>query len=67
MKPELMDVYFLKMELWMSRLNNIRKIKTAPWDNDKLDAVLGGLQNNKSMDPNGMVNQLFKLGVLEQT
>ena len=56
MKPELMDVYFLKMELWMSRLNNIRKIKTAPWDNDKLDAVLGGLQNNKSMDPNGMVN-----------
>ena len=56
MKPELMDVYFLKMELWMSRLNNIRKIKTAPWDNDKLDAVLGGLQNNKSMDHNGMVN-----------
>ena len=64
MKPELLDVYFLKMELWMSRLNNIRKIKTAPWDNEKLDAVLGGLKNNKSMDPNGMVNELFKTGCI---
>ena len=40
MKTELMDVYLLKTELWMSRLANIRKIKTPPWDLDKLDDVL---------------------------
>ena len=43
MKPELMDVYFLKTELWMSRLDNMRKIKTPPWDHEKLDIVLGSL------------------------
>ena len=64
MKPELMDVYFLKKELWMSRLNNIQMIKTPPWNHDKLDAVLGSLKNNKTMDPNGMVNEVFKAGCI---
>ena len=64
MNPDLMDVYFLKMELWMSRLSNIKKIKTLPWDYEKLDTVLKGLKNNKSMDPNGMVNEVFKSGCI---
>ena len=64
MKPELMDVYFLKTELWMSRLDNMRKIKTPLWDHEKLDVVLGSLKNNKSMDPNGMINELFKVGCI---
>ena len=59
-----MDVYFLKTELWMSRLGYMEKIKTKPWDYEKLDAVLCSLKNNKSMDPNGMVNEVFKAGCI---
>ena len=29
-----------------------------------LDTVLGSLKNNKSMDPNGMVNEVFKAGCI---
>ena len=64
MKPELMDIYFLKNELWISRLTYMRKIKTPPWDLEKLDAVLASLKNNKSMDPCGMVNEVFKAGCI---
>ena len=64
MKPELMDVYFLKKELWMSRLNLIFKKKTPQWNEEKLDAVLKSLKNNKSMDPHGMVNEVFKEGCI---
>ena len=64
MKPELMDVYFLKTELWMSRLNNMEQIKTRKWNHEKLDAVLCSLRNNKCMDPNGMINEIFKAGCI---
>ena len=53
-----------KTELWMSRLDNMHKIKTPLWDHEKLDVVLGSLKNNKSMDPNGMINELFKVGCI---
>ena len=64
MKTEYMDIYFLKSELWKSRLENMRKIKTPPWTIKQLEAVLKSLKNNKSMDPNGMVNEVFKNGYI---
>ena len=65
MKPELMDIYFLKTKLWMSRLSNLKEKKTPPWNEDKLDTILKSMKNNKTMDPNGMVNEVFKAGVIE--
>ena len=62
MKKELMDVYFLKEELWKSRMIELRRKKTEPWDKKKLKEALKTLKNNKTMDPNGMVNELFKDG-----
>ena len=64
MKNEYLDIYFLKSELWRSRLENMRKIKTAPWNMKQLEAVLKSLKSNKSMDPNGMVNEVFKSGYI---
>ena len=64
MKNEYMDVYFLKLELWMSRLENIKEIKTQPWNLGQLDAVLKSLHNNKTIDPNGMIHELFKKGCI---
>ena len=60
MKTELMDLYFLKTELWMSRLEYLKGKKSAPWNMEELEAVLKGLKNNKCMDPVGMINEIFK-------
>ena len=64
MKTEYLDIYFLKSELWKSRLANIRKIKSPAWDMEQLDVVLKSLKNNKTMDPNGMINEIFKDGCI---
>ena len=62
MKSELMDIYFLKMDLWKMRLANMKEMKSLPWKHDELSLVLKSLKNNKSMDPNGMINEVFKHG-----
>ena len=64
MKMELMDVYYLKMELWMSRLESIKMVKTKPWNEENLDAVLKSMKNNKTKDPVGMINEVFKAGCI---
>ena len=64
MKKELLDVYFLKEELWQSRLKELRIKKTAPWNRTQLREALKSLKNNKSIDPNGMINELFKEGCI---
>ena len=38
--------------------------KTLPWTIKKLDKFLKNLKNNKAMDPNGMINEVFKDGFI---
>ena len=64
MKPELRDVYFLKNELWRSRLDELINEKSDPWDLGQLDKVLKSLKNNKTKDPLGMINEIFKPGII---
>ena len=64
MKPEYNDIYYLKMELWSSRLKLLRNTKTPPWKMKHLDAVLKSLKTNKTMDPHGIINELFKEGCI---
>ena len=60
MNQNLTDIYDLKMQLWKSRYKNIRGKKTTPWNIDNLNLVTKEMKNNKSIDPNGMVGELFK-------
>ena len=60
MKPELLDVFFLKEELWSSRMEELKRRKSLPWTIVELRRALKSLKKNKSVDPNGMVNELFK-------
>ena len=60
MKEGLQDVLCLKTELWISRLSNIKNVKTPLWNMKHLDDVLKNLKNNKARDPNGMIHELFK-------
>ena len=64
MKPEYMDLYFLKDELWQSRFEELSQNKSKPWDSNQMDKVLKALKNNKTMDPNGMINEIFKPGII---
>ena len=64
MKEEYMDIYFLKSELWKYRLQYMRKNKSKQWSMTQLEKVLKSLKNNKSMDPNGMINEIFKEGYI---
>ena len=41
-------------------LEAARLTKTDPWYMDDLDIVLKQLKKNKSRDPHGLVNELFK-------
>ena len=60
MKPQFIDIYFLKNELWISRLKNMENMKTEPWNNKELEVVLRSLKNNKAIDPNGIIHEIFK-------
>ena len=48
----------------MAKNEYLKNNKTEPWNIDDLDKVLKRLKNNISMDPNGMVNELFKEGCI---
>ena len=60
MKIEYYDMFFLKTELWNSRMIELTNAKSEPWSMKKLIKVLKSLKNNKTMDPNGMINEIFK-------
>ena len=64
MKPELMDIFFLKSELWKSRLEELMQNKSEPWKLKELNKVLKSLKNNETKDPHGMINEIFKPGVI---
>ena len=64
MKPEYMDIYFLKSELWKSRLANLKNIKSPKWSMEHLEDALKNLKNNKTLEPNGMINETFKEGYI---
>ena len=64
MKPEYNDIYCLKMELWSSRLKLLKNTKTPSWKMEHLDTVLKSLKTNKTMDPHGIINEIFKEGCI---
>ena len=59
MKEKLLDVFFLKEELWSSRMEELLNRKSVPWTRAQLRKALKNLKKNKTADPNGMINELF--------
>ena len=60
MKKNLMDIFFLKEKLWSCRLENLKTKETEPWKHYELEKALKNLKNNKTADPHGLINELFK-------
>ena len=58
------DILHIKSELWMYRLNYLTAKVTKPWTLAELEKALKLLKNNQSRDPLGMINELFKPGII---
>ena len=63
-KNELSQLKMIKDELFLERLKLVKLVKTNPWKSTELQKVLKVLKSNKSRDPHGLINELFKPGVL---
>ena len=61
-KDDLWDIFFLKLELWNSRHDELLNKKSEPWKLEELEKVLKSLKTNKTRDPLGMINEVFKTG-----
>ena len=59
-KEGLEELKELKEKLADRIMKIAQKNKTPPWTMKELDIVLKGLKKNKSKDPNGLANELFK-------
>ena len=66
MKAEFQEVYKLKNELWKLRYDVLKTRKSPPWTLANLNRAIRGLRINQSGDPNGIISELFKPGVLGQ-
>ena len=64
MKKEFSCVRFLKERLCSKRLEYSRRNKSKDWTMSDLEKVLKSLKLNKSRDPHGLLNELFKPGVI---
>ena len=60
MKPDLENIKNDKENLCKMRLDLAAQTKTDPWTMEDLNTVLKYLKNNKSRDPSGYANELFK-------
>ena len=60
------DVLYLKTELWKCHLSNLKKKVTNPWTIVQLEKALKSLKNNQARDPMGLINELFKPGMIGQ-
>ena len=63
MNPELLEVFNLKTELWKRRQKILKSKVTPRWSMKDLNLVLKSLKNNKSRDPHGLLNDIFKPGL----
>ena len=63
MKPEFSEVFLLKMKLWKLRYEILKSKKSQAWPLEALENVLKAMKNNKSRDPHGLLNEIFKPGV----
>ena len=63
-KPELIEMYNLKMNLFNLRLEVSKEIKCENWTKDALLKVLKSLKKNKSADAQGLIYELFRPEVI---
>ena len=62
MKTKYEDIFEMKTELWEMILETCKLVKSNQWKKAELEKVLKNLKTNKTRDPFGLINELFKPG-----
>ena len=63
---DLKEIKILKETLFYLRLQVAKETSSKPWSMKHLEKVLSSLKTTKARDPKGLVNDLFKPGVIGQ-
>ena len=63
-KDDLKEIKELKDMLFYLRLEIAKQRKSKPWTMKQMDKVLLSLKTKKARDPHGLVNDLFKPGII---
>ena len=61
---DLREIKVLKETLFYLRLQVAKETSSKPWTMKQLDRVLSSLKTTKARDPKGLINDLFKPGVI---
>ena len=64
MKPELSNMYTMKMYLYQLRMVVSKETKCTDWSEEDLSKVLKNLKKKKSADSDGLVYELFRPEVI---
>ena len=64
MQPEFSEVYSMKTTLWEYNYEMLKSKKSHNWEMTNLEMVLKNLKKNKSRDPDGFINDIFKPNVI---
>ena len=62
--PAIKEIMQLKQQNARRIIKICRNVKTLPWTESEMKIVLKSLKNNKCRDPAGLINEIFKPGVI---
>ena len=65
-RPDLCGLTKRKRRIFRMKLKLAEENSSSPWNMNDLDNALQDLKNNKSRDPEGLINELFKKDVIGQ-
>ena len=57
---EMEELNSLKEQLWIYRQKQLKQKKSRPWTMEELEKALSDLKSNKTRDPHGLLNEIFK-------
>ena len=63
-RPGLEDIYWVKTELWRMTLEGLEEKESDDWSIRDLDRVVKDLKKNKTRDPHGHINEIFKPNIM---
>ena len=63
-KEEYIENYNKKVKLWQLRYERVKSTVSPNWSIKQLRGAIKSLKNNKTRDPSGLLNELFKAPVM---
>ena len=63
-RPDLENIIFRKNKIFEAKLKFASENKSKQWDMNDLEKALKDLKNNRSRDPEGLINEIFKKNVI---